>query len=713
MDWNPQLSLAEEYLTRTGVSVFLTGKAGTGKTTFLRHIANTISKRYVIVAPTGVAAINAGGVTIHSMFQLPTCPYLPDVKELVNEYNMPEYRQRLRKNKINILRTLELLIIDEISMVRADLLDAIDNTLRHYRRSSRPFGGVQLLMIGDLHQLPPVVTDDERRYIEQVYPSPFFFCSKALCKTQFVTIELTTIYRQQDERFVNLLNNIRDNKFDAATLEVLNRRYIKDFDGDGIHEYIRLTTHNYQADSVNRLRMDALDTEAVTIEAVVNGKFPESSMPVDRALTLKQGEQVMFVKNDSEPAHAYYNGKIGTIESIVEGDDGFVITVRDQDGNLITAHRETWENLRYEIDKSDNKIKQYVDGSFEQYPLRPAWAITIHKAQGLTFDYVIIDAASAFSYGQVYVALSRCRSYEGMVLSTPIGIGGAISSHDIDAFNSTQPSERQVRESLDVYETIYFYDNANELFDVSVMERNLDKIVGIFSERLAAVYPRQREHLLSLRDSMVSLSEVTSKFRNQLSRLTVANAPTSDVVQQRLRSAAEYYYGQLAPLAEAMDVVMNLEIDSKQTLSDLAEPFSVLDEALFVRLKVLKHVAAKGFDVADYQRIKADAMLAKDGADSGAKETTHRQTGHGRPSGLDSQNPKLLAALVKWRKAKADERQVEAYMVMQQKTLRAIADAAPTTLRELQKVEGMGKKRVSDFGEEIIAIVKKMKKASS
>ena len=309
METNPQIELARRYVEQTGVSVFLTGKAGTGKTTFLREIAARCPKRHAIVAPTGVAAINAGGVTIHSFFQLPFDPYLPDVKELVTEYQLPDKFKSLSKNKLNVIRTLELLIIDEISMVRADLLDAIDMVLRRYRRSSRPFGGVQLLMIGDVHQLSPVVTEAEKSYMQQVYPTPYFFASKALQRIPYVTIELTTVYRQQDATFVDLLNHVRDNNIDAETLSKLNARVNAPQQKDAI----TLTTHNRQADAINRRHMEALKGEQRTFEALLKGNFPEKSLPCDRTLEIKIGERVMFVKNDSSGGHRYYNGMLGTV----------------------------------------------------------------------------------------------------------------------------------------------------------------------------------------------------------------------------------------------------------------------------------------------------------------------------------------------------------------------------------------------------------------
>ena len=304
MNLNPEIELAEQYVNTTGVSIFLTGKAGTGKTTFLRHVVSTVKKRHVVVAPTGVAAVNAGGVTIHSFFQLPFCPYLPDVPALGTEYQMPHQMKQLRKSQADIIRTLDLLSIDEISMVRADLLDAIDATLRRYRRNDRPFGGVQLLMIGDVQQLPPVVTDAERPFMQRVYPSPFFFHSKALQRMPYVTIQLQTIYRQSDPAFVHLLNNIRDNHFDSETLALLNSRVNKSPDSSSnAAPPILLTTHNHQADSVNIRRMRQLPSPEQHFQALVEGNYPETSAATDVDLCLKKGAQVMFVKNDSSGSH--------------------------------------------------------------------------------------------------------------------------------------------------------------------------------------------------------------------------------------------------------------------------------------------------------------------------------------------------------------------------------------------------------------------------
>ncbi len=702
MERNPQIDLAERYVTETGMSLFLTGKAGTGKTTFLRHIAEHCPKRHVVVAPTGVAAVNAGGVTIHSFFQLPFCPYLPDIPELVTEYQMPEQQRQLRKSKIDIIRTLELLIIDEISMVRADLLDAVDATLRRYRHNSRPFGGVQLLMIGDVQQLAPVVTEEERPYMERVYPSPFFFHSKALQRLRYITIQLTTIYRQQDSTFVQLLNNIRDNRFDQTTLDTLNAR-VGAKSTDGSSEPILLTTHNYQADRVNQQRLDALQSEPFTLTAVIEGNFPESSAPTDKTLVLKPGAQVMFVKNDSSGAHRYYNGKIGTVRELRDepdenGDTQRVVIVDDEDGETIHVTPERWENLRYEIDPADNQIKQITDGTFVQYPLKTAWAITIHKAQGLTFDRVQVDAAHAFTYGQVYVALSRCRSLEGLTLLSPISAQCAFDSHDIAQFNSTLTPPQQAETELDSCRTQYYYDLLFELFDISAIQHATDSLERLLQEHLRNTYPQQAAMLTEqVCPQIANLASVSERFRRQL--IAISQMPETEskaLLAERIDKAATYFLEQTAIVGAKVLPMLNLEVDSKEIgkrLADIAERFRT---AYHLKQAVLTLVQEKGFDINAYQKCKVDFTLEKPKKKRAIKvEETY----------ADIKHPKLIKTLTKWRTAHAKEEGMPAYVILTQKSLLAIADQLPRDRKSLLKISGLGAAKVNRFGAEIIQMV--------
>ena len=689
MKTNPQIELARRYVEQTGVSVFLTGKAGTGKTTFLREVAAHCPKRHAIVAPTGVAAINAGGVTIHSFFQLPFDPYLPDVKELVTEYQLPDKFKSLSKNKLNVIRTLELLIIDEISMVRADLLDAIDMVLRRYRRSSRPFGGVQLLMIGDVHQLSPVVTEAEKTYMQQVYPTPYFFASKALQRIPYVTIELTTVYRQQDAAFVDLLNHVRDNNIDSATLQALNARVNAPQQKDAI----TLTTHNRQADAINRRHMEALKGEQRTFEAILKGNFPEKSLPCDRTLEIKIGERVMFVKNDSSGGHRYYNGMLGTVTQFIYDDEekkDFIEVIND-DGDVITVGHEQWESLSYKLSSKTNEIEQEVEGTFSQYPLQAAWAVTIHKAQGLTFDHVVIDAADAFAFGQVYVALSRCRTLEGLTLSTPLTAGVAFDDLSVSQFVNTQPTFEQTTDAAPEYERQYRMEKLMELFGMDDLVRLAERLQEQYNN-LRNIYPEQLTSLNTHISKLLDLQSVSEKFKNQLMRL--------DEQQQdeRAQKGSEYYLAQLALFNAQLPALLEVEIDNKETSKNVEESGKELLEALKVKVSCLRIVKEKGYSVQAVQKAKIDAMM------SGEKKSS-KSSKPEKLAGSEDINNDLATLIRQWRAAKAKEEHVAVYLILQQKALHSIATNMPRTLSELKKQLGVGPKTVEKYGTEILSLV--------
>lgn len=606
---NEQAQRAGYFVNNTDMSVFLTGKAGTGKTTFLRQLVCSTFKRHVVLAPTGVAAINAQGVTIHSFFQLPLDPYLPDVPELVTEYQMSKGKRSMGKNKLNIIRSLDLLIIDEISMVRADLLDAVDAALRRYRRSSLPFGGVQLLMIGDIHQLAPVVTDSERPYLEQVYPSPFFFHSKALQKMRYVVIQFSKVFRQQDQRLLYILNHIRDNHYSDEVMSLLNQRYDPSLslaDADAI----RLTTHNHQADTINRDRLARLKGSSCLFRAEVEGDFPASMYPVDLELSLKEGARVMFVKNDVSFDKRYYNGMLATV---VRVDGNEQLTVVSDSGDELEVSPVSWENVKYELDDSDGQIRQNVTGVFRQIPLRLAWAVTIHKAQGLTFDNVIVDAASAFAYGQVYVALSRCRTLQGLHLASPISSSCLRHDFHVDSFDhsvlSTQPD---LQKQLDVSRRDYFIKLYLEAFSFSAWRDFFEKMVLFYVSHMQKKFPETTQLVQSVnRRFEADIYQVAERFRAQVLQHVhaVSDLYADSYLTRRGRDASAYFLPLLVDINRSVSKAFDIEVknkDHKSTLSKLIEEYA---ELFKVKCDVMKYLSYHDFDIEAYLRCKNLAVI--------------------------------------------------------------------------------------------------------
>lgn len=419
---NFELDVARFIVEKTDMSLFLTGKAGTGKTTFLREVVRYTKKKCIVLAPTGIAAVNAGAMTIHSFFQFGLGPFVQGVIEPKSDF-------RINKSKLELIRHLQLLIIDEVSMVRADLMDHIDVELRRIRRNSKPFGGVQLLMIGDLQQLPPIAHGGEDELLRQYYKTLYFFSSAALKSMKYSCIELKNVYRQTDRHFIDILNHARDCTLTSQDISDLNARYVPGFSPKPEDGYIRLMTHNRQVDYVNETEMEKLDSKPYTFVAAVTGTFPEESYPTANSLTLKKGAQVMFIKND--PERRFINGTLGEVKSI----DKNSIAVRlAESGTIIDVEPMEWQNIRYHFDEESKEISSKQIGRFKQYPLKAAWAITVHKSQGLTFDKAIIDVHAAFSPGQAYVALSRCRTLDGLVLSSPVSASVFMRDNAVDTY---------------------------------------------------------------------------------------------------------------------------------------------------------------------------------------------------------------------------------------------------------------------------------------
>lgn len=550
---NPEFELALRLVETTSRNVFLTGRAGTGKTTFLREVRRRAAKQTVVLAPTGIAAINAGGSTLHSFFLLPFGLFLPGYRR--------KNKFRIGKEKIDLMRSADLLVIDEVSMLRADILDEVSGILQHYRGNSQPFGGVQLLLIGDLQQLSPIVKDEEWREMQAFYPSPYFFESRALQEAGFCTVELKTIYRQVDADFIGLLEKIRLGTLDAPALGLLSSRYRPSFVPPENEGYITLTTHNFQAEAINEKNLNALSSRKKKYEAEITGNFPESSFPTGQSLAFKTGAQVMFVKNDASPEKRYYNGKIGRIRKCLA--DKVIV---ESEGEIVEVGKAVWENVRYEVDEKTREIKEVSEGSFTQIPLKLAWAITIHKSQGLTFDKVVIDAGRAFAHGQVYVALSRCRTLQGVVLRSPLTQDALVPDRRIEAFGQEE-RYRAREEDLPYLQADYTFRMLCRKFNFKTLQELLQAL-RTFSEKNFKSYPRLAGDIA---DSVASFEkeifEVSLKFERELHRLRSA---TPEHQAERRCKAAVYFSDKMESDVMPLLPRLGVELDSKMQEKKLA-----------------------------------------------------------------------------------------------------------------------------------------------
>lgn len=699
---NQDLHLAYDFVRFTNRNIFITGKAGTGKTTFLKDLKRLSPKRMIVVAPTGVAAINAGGVTIHSFFQLPFHPFVPSFyipgtggSSRSESSSPPGYK--MSREKIRIIKSLDLLIIDEISMVRADTLDAVDSALRRYKARHLPFGGVQLLMIGDLQQLAPVVKEDDREILDRYYDSFFFFGSKALACTDYVTIELKHIYRQADQVFIDLLNKVRENKVDQAALEELNKRYIPDFDPESGGGYITLTTHNQQARALNDSKLDKLPGRAHRFKALVRDDFPEFSFPNSSELTLKAGAQVMFIKNDISPEKLFFNGKIGKVEAF---DDDIIVVRCPGDDFPIRVEKAEWQNMKFTLNEETKEIEEEVIGTFTQYPLRLAWAITIHKSQGLTFDRAIIDACAAFAHGQVYVALSRCRTLEGLVLSSRIERRSLIENNVISEFVNGVQENQPDRTSLEESRKAYQRQLLSELFDFTTLANRLNYCRKVFSENQEAFIGNPGERIARMLSGLNSdVTEVSVKFQPHIDFFLKKepDAESNQPLQERVKKAAFYFSEKLSTgLAEILGG-FTIETDNKAIRKAAAESLSRLNEELIMKLACLDAVR-QGFDTARYLETRAKSALDIPKIKTSPSKRVEDTSGA-------IKHPGLFGMLKEWRNGKAREKGQPHFMIMHQKTLVTIANTAPQSLYDMKKVKGMGKKKTEQYGEELLEII--------
>ncbi|MBM9605264.1 helix-turn-helix domain-containing protein [Desulfopila inferna] len=688
---NPDLELAEEYIHDTGSNIFLTGKAGTGKTTFLHTLKQNCPKRLVITAPTGVAAINAGGVTLHSFFQLPFGPFLPGSQNSRNHF-------RFSKEKQGIIKSLDLLVIDEISMVRADLLDGVDNVLRRLRRSSLPFGGVQLLMIGDLHQLPPVVKNEEWRLLRNHYASAFFFGSNALASTEMVTIELKKIYRQQDSSFIDILNQVRNNSLDASSLAALNSRVIADFSAEDESGCITLCTHNRSADVINRTKLEELPGKPRTFAAEIEGEFPDHTYPAAEALTLKKGAQVMFIRNDLSADKRYFNGKIGIITSVSPS----TIRVKcPDDHEEIEVEPATWENIEYSLNKETQEITEKIIGTFNQHPLRLAWAITIHKSQGLTFDKAMIDAQAAFAHGQVYVALSRCRTLEGMVLSTPLSAKVMNIDQAVLRFADEARSNPPTPADLRTAKTKYQQRLILECFDFGRLRSLLRRMVSLILGNRGSVQVSGISDIAELLQvSEEAVFTIGGNFQRQLRTLFNESVlPAEDhIIHERLTKASAYFQEKITLLGTPVSS-LQVDTDSKELRKKIRNTLQLLEEEIGVKLAAVS-CCKDGFDATRYFRAISSAAL-----DTLKKPAKKEKSAVPAYTESDISHPELFQILKEWRSSKAAEEGVANFQVLHQKTLIQIAVKLPESLPALKKIKGIGAKLAEKYGGELVEMV--------
>ena len=615
VEQNRDLQTAWDFVENTGRSIFLTGKAGTGKTTFLKTVVEKSRKRPIVVAPTGVAAINAGGVTIHSFFQLPFSPYVPGAKV--------ESKFDFGREKRKIIASIDLLIIDEISMVRADLLDAIDSVLRRFRNHSQPFGGIQLLMIGDLAQLTPVVTPEDEQMLKPFYDTPYFFGSKALKQIDYVTIQLSHVYRQQDESFINILNQIREGHPSQQVLDQLNSRSLPPAPSERrgstdelqaspswgrLEGAIRLTTHNNLANYYNESELQKLPGRSFQYHAEVSGTFPDYSFPTAETLVLKEGAQVMFVKNDPSSEHRYYNGRIGHVH---EASENRLTVYCDGDADAIEVEPLVWENTHYTLNEKTREIEAEVQGTFKQLPLRLAWAITIHKSQGLTFDRAIIDANQSFAPGQVYVALSRCRTLEGLLLASPLSAHAIINDERVHSYISQQETEAQRSiEQLPMLKQEYERYLLLQLFDFRSLLYQQESMVRIFAEYFYSSHASLKQlHHQALQDLRLHVINVADKWQQKILSMSF-EALREPAFLERVKRSADYFAEMLYNiLAKPLELTAKVETNNKQAARRLGN--ALPDERqtwLSLRYLLLK-IADHGFTVSIYLKEKQHAML--------------------------------------------------------------------------------------------------------
>ena len=686
---NEVFDLAYRFVTETSENIFLTGKAGTGKTTFLKYLKKNSTKNIIVAAPTGVAAINASGVTLHSLFQLPFHPFLP------TKNNKEELLAKIRYNKqrLSLLRKMELLVIDEISMVRCDTMDAIDTILKHARRNYHsPFGGVQLLCIGDLHQLPPVAQNQEWSILNEYYESPFFFDSMAIKEQSPLLIELNKIYRQKEESFVRLLNKVRNNHMDADDFEDLHLRYDPNFSPSSAEKYITLTSHNNQANKINEVKLYNLSSSSFKYVAKIEEDFPENMYPVEQELELKEGAQVMFLKNDLVQKR-YFNGKIGVVKELQK--EKIIVNC---DGTEIEVGLETWENSRYTLNRADGKLEQETLGKFTQYPLRLAWAITIHKSQGLTFEKVMIDAGAAFSSGQVYVALSRCTSLDGIVLLSKIQPTAIHSNDNVIKGQQSLSYKGDLSERFAGARQLFTQQLLEEIFSFGEGTACIDQLEFQINQHKEKLNKEAVDWISNFKQHIATDKEIGLKFIGHISFLMKDEGiiENNAALQKRISDAANHFVPKLERyLKELRSHPLNTE--HKETATAVNEKLNEFGTALY-NCNFYMQYCKQQFSVTGFLQHKLKYSLPRFNINCYASETAKTKT-------EDLANAELFATLKRWRNMIVSETGQPVYMVANQAALQEISTYLPLNKKDLMQISGFGKAKVEKYGDEILETV--------
>jgi len=637
---NAKAQLALDYVASTNTTVFLTGKAGTGKTTLLQQIKQEAKKKLAVIAPTGVAAINAGGMTIHSFFQIPFGPLIPGGDSRPEVHYSPE--------KKDLLYNLELLIIDEVSMVRPDIIDQIDLILRNIKESNHPFGGVQLLLIGDLSQLSPIIREEEWAMLSRFYSNPYFFNSQVLKKMPYIRIELDHVYRQKEQIFVDILNEVRNQTLSSENVTILNERYRPNYIPSAIEPYITLTTHNSIANQLNTEYLAVLEGDTFEFKAVIKGDFPKDAYPTETELKLKVGSQVMFVKNDNSAEKLYYNGKIGTVNRI-EGSSVFVTCGSE---NELAVEAQEWSNIKYKLE--DEQISETNAGSFAQIPLKLAWAITIHKSQGLSFDKAIIDVSEAFAHGQAYVALSRCRTLSGMVLRNPIAAQNIINDPSVIRYNE---QAQQNIPDLEADREKYSAFLLSELFNFNGLKKRVQEF----------------ENLLNT--NIITVAEKTA-------RQLKLNDP------ERILKAADYFLNELKQAAESLHSQIPALIGTSKEGAAKADH---LLQWIMARISLMEHFSTNDFSASAYRTAMASVT----------------KPGHSYVKALNAKpNEKLYEQIIEWRQKTAEKEMIMPTAILSERTAAAIAEKLPATVKALSAIKGVGPQKTTQYGSELIQMIR-------